>query len=119
MDIIEILKLPESKTLEFKRDLSSSKGILKSIIAFANTAGGKLVIGVEDGSKEIFGVEKPLLIEEKLANIISDNIFPKIVPEIEVVPYRNTYIIVVRISLALLDHIILRPWESKMAPILE
>jgi len=43
MDLVELLKRPESKTLEFKRDLSSPEGALKTIVAFANTAGGALL----------------------------------------------------------------------------
>lgn len=35
-----MLKRPEGKTLEFKRDLSSPDRALKTIVAFANTAGG-------------------------------------------------------------------------------
>jgi len=38
MDLVELLKRPEGKTLEFKRDLSSPDGALKTIVAFANTA---------------------------------------------------------------------------------
>ena len=49
MDVLELLKKPEGKTLEFKRDLSSPGGILRVLVAFANTAGGTLIIGVEDG----------------------------------------------------------------------
>ena len=45
------LTTPEGKTLEFKRDLSSPLGPLKTVVAFANSAGGQLVIGVErDGT---------------------------------------------------------------------
>jgi ATP-dependent DNA helicase RecG len=97
MDIISLLKKPESKTLEFKRDLSSSSKVLRSIIAFANTAGGVLIIGVEDKTKKICGADKPSLLEEKLANIISDSIKPKVIPDIEIVPYRNTYLLAVEI----------------------
>ena len=43
--LAELLTTPEGKTLEFKRDLSSLRPILKSLVAFANTAGGTLVIG--------------------------------------------------------------------------
>ena len=53
MDIISLLSQPEGKTLEFKRDLSSPEGALKAIVAFANTSGGTLVIGIEDGTKEV------------------------------------------------------------------
>lgn len=47
MDLIDLLKRPGSKTLEFKRDLSSPDGVLRTIVAFANTAGGVLLLGVE------------------------------------------------------------------------
>ena len=38
--LAELLTTPEGKTLEFKRDLSSLRPILKSLVAFANTAVG-------------------------------------------------------------------------------
>jgi len=46
--ITELISRDEGKTLEFKRDASSPRPILKSLIAFANSAGGRLVIGVDD-----------------------------------------------------------------------
>ena len=55
MNLVELLKRTEGKTLEFKRDLSSPEGILKCLVGFANTAGGIVVIGVEDGSKNVRG----------------------------------------------------------------
>ena len=55
IDLVETLKRPEGKTLEFKRDLSSPEGVLKTIVAFSNTAGGTLLIGVEDGSRHVRG----------------------------------------------------------------
>ena len=42
MDILQLIQLPESKTLEFKRDASLLEPILKCIVAFANTTGGIL-----------------------------------------------------------------------------
>ena len=38
--IDHLLTQPEGKTLEFKRDLSSPRPLLKTLVAFANTAGG-------------------------------------------------------------------------------
>jgi ATP-dependent DNA helicase RecG len=40
MNIGELLKHEEGKTLEYKRDLSSPKNFLKTLVAFANTAAG-------------------------------------------------------------------------------
>jgi predicted HTH transcriptional regulator len=56
-----ILKRIEGKTLELKRDLSSSEAILKCLVAFANTAGGIFVIGEDDGAKNIRSVPGGLL----------------------------------------------------------
>jgi predicted HTH transcriptional regulator len=81
--LVELLKRPEGKTLEFKRDVSSPEGILKTLVAFANTAGGTVVIGVEDGSKNVRGVPDVLTAEEKLANLVSDLIRPRLIPDIE------------------------------------
>jgi predicted HTH transcriptional regulator len=77
MDLVELLKRPEGKTLEFKRDLSTPEGALKTIVAFANTAGGALLVGVEDKSRHVRGVRDPLDLEERLANLISDHIVPR------------------------------------------
>ena len=97
MDLVEIVKRPEGKTLEFKRDLSSPDGALKAIVAFANTAGGTLLIGVEDKSGHIRGIAEPLDLEERLANLISDHIVPRLVPEIEVLPWRRTQVVAVQV----------------------
>jgi ATP-dependent DNA helicase RecG len=42
MIFAEILTSPEGKTLEFKRDTSALKEIMRTIVAFANTAAGRL-----------------------------------------------------------------------------
>lgn len=97
MDLIALLKRPEGKTLEFKRDLSAPTGAMKTIIAFANTAGGTMLIGVEDKTRRVRGVREPLEMEERLANLISDHVSPRIVPEIEVLPYRRTQILAVQV----------------------
>lgn len=94
---MEILKRPEGKTLEFKRDLSSPDGALKTIVAFANTAGGTLLVGVEDRSRNVRGVTDPLDLEERLASLVSDLISPRIVPEIEILPWRRTQVLALRV----------------------
>lgn len=97
MDLVEILKRPEGKTLEFKRNLSSPDGMLRTVVAFANTAGGTLLLGVEDKSRRVRGVADPLALEERLANLISDRIAPRLVPEIEILPWRRTQVLAVEV----------------------
>jgi hypothetical protein len=58
MSIDQLITSPEGKTLEFKRDLSSPRPMLKTLLAFANTAGGRLIVGVAD-DRQVIGVEYP------------------------------------------------------------
>ncbi|MFT3906020.1 MAG: ATP-binding protein [Steroidobacteraceae bacterium] len=94
MKIEGLLRQNEGKTLEFKRDLSSAGPVLRTLVAFANSAGGRLVIGVEDRSRTVLGVQAPLDLEERLANLIADSIEPRLVPEIEIVPWRKLQVMV-------------------------
>ncbi len=97
MDLLDLLRRSEGKTLELKRDLSSPKAVLRTLVAFANTAGGVLLIGVEDKSRNVLGVPNPLDLEERLASLISDNISPRLVPELEILPWRQTHLLGVQI----------------------
>lgn len=97
MNIEQLLLQPESKTLEFKQDLSSLVPILKTIVAFANTAGGTLVIGLSSKG-ELKGVDNILREEERLANAIADNILPLIVPEIEMTTYQEKSLLIVKVA---------------------
>ena len=97
MDLLDLLKRPEGKTLEFKRDLSSPEGVLRTIVAFANTAGGTLLVGVEDRTRHIRGVGKPMDLEERLANLVSDRVVPRLVPELEILPWRRTHVVAIKV----------------------
>lgn len=67
----------ERKRTEFKRELSfkGDKGICKEIAAFASTAGGTLVIGVDDLGG-IHGVPNPNAVVRKVEEWISSLIDP-------------------------------------------
>ncbi len=55
----------ESKNIEYKVMLpDKSEKYMKTIIAFANTQGGKLIVGVDDETHQIVGVENEILFEK-------------------------------------------------------
>lgn len=97
MDLTDILRRPEGKTLEFKRDLSSPGGFLRTVAAFANTAGGTIVIGVADRTRDVRGVGDPLALEERAASLISDSIQPRLLPDLEVIGFRDRQLLAVRV----------------------
>ena len=54
--IIELIELGEGLNVEFKQRFSSYEKIAKEMIAFANTRGGNIIIGVDDDGS-IYGIE--------------------------------------------------------------
>ena len=66
-------------------------------MAFANTAGGTVLVGVEDRTRHVRGVVEPLDLEERLANPISDTIAPRLVPELEIIPWRRSHVVAVQV----------------------
>lgn len=94
--IENLLELPEGKTLEFKRDASSLRPILRTIVAFANSAGGCLVIGRDDDGT-IQGVADPLADELRLANAIASGITPSLLPDIDMVTFEGATLLVVQV----------------------
>jgi predicted HTH transcriptional regulator len=97
VDLVELLQHPESKTVEHKRDLSSPDGVLKTLVAFANTAGGTLAIGIEDKTRRVVGVADVLAAEERLASMVADTIRPRLIPEVEIMPWRKRHVLVVEV----------------------
>ena len=97
--IDQILTTPEGKILEFKQDLSSPRQILKTLLAFANTAGGRLVVGVDD-DRRVIGVMHPLDEEEKICSMIADSISPRLVPNVELMTIEGKTVLVVEVFLS-------------------
>lgn len=80
----EILSQHEGKTVEFKENASNTLKIIKTVIAFANTTGGVVIIGIRDKTKEIIGVENALQEKERLSNQIAQMIAPMLIPDIDI-----------------------------------
>lgn len=66
VDADGVVQQPESKTREYKRDLTSPRSVMRALVAFANSAGGQVVIGVGD-DRRVVGVTGPLAEENRLA----------------------------------------------------
>lgn len=99
MKILEIITQPEGRRLEFKEALPTVAELVKTIIAFANDAGGELFIGIKDTPRQIIGIHEDALIamEEKISNMIFDQCVPVILPEISFIQVEGKYVIRIQI----------------------
>lgn len=95
--IESILIRDEGKTLEFKENCRSLSKIVRTVVAFANTAGGSIVIGVQDKTKQVVGLNDVLKEEERLANAFAHGILPQFVPDIEIHSWRDRELIVITV----------------------
>lgn len=74
----------ESRHLEFKAALPSFLQLIKTCVAFANDVGGKIIIGVEDKTRKIIGINESIRrsIHEEFPNSLYDSTEPNLIAEI-------------------------------------
>jgi predicted HTH transcriptional regulator len=95
--IEELLAKEEGKTLEFEENTQSLQKIIHTIVAFANTAGGYLVIGIKDKTKEIIGLVNVLQEEERIANAIVDSVTPLLIPSLQFHTWRGRDLLLISV----------------------
>ena len=91
----------ESKNIEYKVTLpDKSEKYMKTIVAFANTQGGKLIVGIDDKTHQVVGVESDTLFQtmDGIANAVSDSCVPQIIPDIEPQTVDGKTVIVVSVE---------------------
>ncbi len=90
----------ESANLEFKEQVPlKSDKYMKTVVAFANGNGGKLIFGVQDGTLQITGFNKNEIFQkmDSITNAIYDSCEPKITPNVAIQEINGHQIIVVEI----------------------
>lgn len=90
----------ESAILEFKRDMPQKKQtMLKTVVGFANTYGGQIVVGIDD-SGEIIGVPEDAIDQliDDLNRSIYDSLSPSIYPAIYSKRFGDQLVIVIDIA---------------------
>lgn len=82
-ELLELLKNGENSKLEFKEDDIESRDMAKGIVAFANSEGGIIIIGVDDKGMPV-GIKRDIKhLEEWVINICRNNCHPSIIPIFE------------------------------------
>ncbi|MDO4840078.1 MAG: putative DNA binding domain-containing protein, partial [Desulfovibrionaceae bacterium] len=91
----------ESKNVEFKENLpEKSSKYMKTVVAFANGSGGKIIFGIADKTREVTGFEKEDVFRkmDDIANAVSDSCEPAIIPDITAQTIDGRTVIVVEVS---------------------
>ena len=89
----------ESSTLEFKRVLSKNDQIIKTVVAFCNQKGGRLIIGI-DNDGTIVGLAEELITQtiEYLDKSIYEACIPPIIPAVYAQRIGEKVVLVIQVS---------------------
>lgn len=103
MDSLELLNLiqkGESSVVQFKVRINDAYKIGTEMVAFSNTKGGSIIIGVDEKTGDINGLsfEEIADTNQLLADAASDNVKPQIFIETETLEVENKNVIVATIA---------------------
>lgn len=87
----ELIDGGESSTVEFKRKIAHPEKIAKELVAFANSKGGYLIVGVDDNGT-IYGIDSEKYETEAIENCCKFLIEPPLSPQIEIKNIGSKYL---------------------------
>jgi len=102
IELLEIISGGESSKVQFKEIVSKKNDddIVTEMVAYANSEGGLLIIGVKDKTGEITGLTFTEIeeINNLLFNLATNNVKPAIIMQTETIDVSGKKVIVVNIS---------------------
>jgi len=72
---------PENETIEYKRELTDN--IKREVIAFVNTSGGSIYVGVEDNGR-VIGVDDPDAVMLRISSMLRDSVHPDVMMFVQI-----------------------------------
>lgn len=90
----------ESESLEYKvAEPENRDKYLKTVVAFANGRGGKIIFGVANGTREVAGIPQDAVFStmDAITNTIQDSCEPKIIPRNSMTTIDGKTLIIVEI----------------------
>lgn len=91
----------ETKNVEFKREIPNKhEKFLKDIIAFSNSTGGQVILGIEDETCIVYGIgeQSPFKLSDAISNMISDACTPQIEPDILIRTIEDKTVLVIDVA---------------------
>lgn len=84
-ELLEMLEAGENSYVESKPDGISARHLAEEIVAFANSEGGRILLGVNDDGQRVGITRRDL--EEWCLNICRTGVIPGLIPGFEIVRF--------------------------------
>jgi ATP-dependent DNA helicase RecG len=94
-----LIALGETSTVQFKLNVDNEQSFARELVAFANSKGGKILIGVDDNTWNIIGLEDNELrrLKDLIVNAANEHVKPAIFIESETILVDEKKIMVVSV----------------------
>jgi len=99
-EILEIIQQGESSKVQFKEKLPHTDSLAHELIAFSNSKGGIIIIGINDKTGSLSGLTFSEIQDynQKLVNTASQSVFPPVIIDTEVLTISGNNIMMVYVS---------------------
>jgi predicted HTH transcriptional regulator len=100
VELLEIIKRGESSEVQFKERLPHIDSFAHELIAFSNSQGGKIIIGVNDKTGELNGLSFGEIQQtnQQIVNIASQKVYPPVFLTTETITINDNQLLVVSIE---------------------
>jgi predicted HTH transcriptional regulator len=99
LELVEIIRRGEDGRNQFKENLFKASDFAADLVAFSNTSGGRIIIGVNDKINDIQGLTPDDIrrLNQLLANAATNNVIPSVNIETENFTVDNKLLLVVTV----------------------
>jgi len=94
--VLAELAAGESATREFKRGVDNLESLAGEVVAFANSEGGTLYLGVDDDGQPV-GLADPETVFQTVTNLCRDRCIPPISPVLEEITVQDAALLVLKV----------------------
>lgn len=77
-EVISLLEQGEGQSVEFEKMVPSPEDLARDMVAFANSDGGKIILGLDDKNKHLTGIEIDSDFKDKIKTISEKRCAPRI-----------------------------------------
>lgn len=99
-DWLAVVKCGETSTLQFKQAFAGQKPLAAELIAFANSKGGTLLVGIEDKTGKIVGLtyDEIQIISREVGNTANEQVRPTLYLQTEVLQLEGKNILAIHVN---------------------
>lgn len=97
-ELIDLLSRGEDSRHQFKSDVTNANALAAEMVAFSNSSGGRIFIGVnDDGSVRGLSGDDVARLNQLIANTATNNVRPAMIPFTENVPHPQGIVLVLTV----------------------